>query len=293
MSHVARAMLPLVLLGCFCTPQLGGAQPSISKRKIPEDLPRKVDDAIRGLYASDPVARAKAVGELRSLGEEAKGAVPFLTSMLHDGAPLAITRGEEEKVVQKTSPAMEAIRALGAIGDAAAVEPLIACLQRRDADVRALAADALGEIGAGAKAAIEPLKGLLDDRVPLEWNWDRWIHSKTSPALEAIEALGQIGDESVAPSLQPFLGGPSDYRLAAIGAIGRIGGASMAGPLIALFGLPDESSRSRAVATVAGMKVPIARYPLLIMLADEDKSIRSSALDGLLAIADEEVAREG
>ena len=78
-----------------------------------------------------------------------------------------------------------AAEALGKIGDARAVEPLIQALKDRDYDVRGKAAEALGKIGDAR--AVEPLIQALKDEY-------------AQPA--AIESLGKIGAPAVEPLIQ-------------------------------------------------------------------------------------------
>jgi HEAT repeat protein len=72
-----------------------------------------------------------------------------------------------------------AASALGKIGDAKAVEPLIAALKDEDRVIRRIAVMALGEIGDAR--AVEPLNAVLKD--------NDWLVRRN-----AAEALGKIGD---------------------------------------------------------------------------------------------------
>ena len=81
--------------------------------------------------------------------------------------------------------------ALGKIGDARAVEPLIGVLSDDDENVRWRAAEALGKIG--DKRAVEPLIGVLGDE-------DEYVRSS------AAEALGVIGDVRAVEPLIKALG---------------------------------------------------------------------------------------
>ena len=131
----------------------------------------------------------------------------------------------------------DAAVALGQIGDADAVEPLIAGLKDDNPSVRLAAAEALGEIGDAG--ALGPL-----------------IAALKSPAVDvrkaAAESLGQIGD---AGSLGPLMAALKDaswsVRRAAADALGQIGDADAVAPLRVAFEDQDSNVRRAAAAALA------------------------------------------
>jgi HEAT repeat protein len=133
----------------------------------------------------------------------------------------------------------DAAAALGQIGDADAVEPLIAGLQDDNPSVRRAAAEALGQIG--DVSALGPL-----------------IAALKSPAVDvrktAAEALGQIGD---AGSLGPLLAALKDaswsVRRAAAESLGQIGDADAVEPLKVAFEDQDSNVRRAAGAALAAL----------------------------------------
>jgi hypothetical protein len=84
--------------------------------------------------------------------------------------------------------------ALGACGDADAVDALIAALRHPNGEVRAEAAQALGKIG--DPRAAEALIAALEDRYP-------------SARSEAAWALGEVGDAEAVPALAACLADPA------------------------------------------------------------------------------------
>ena len=90
-----------------------------------------------------------------------------------------------------------AVRALGEIGDARAVEPLIGVLRDENWWVRSCAAEALGKIG--DTRAVEPLIKELDGyREDSGWE-------KLDVVASVIDALGEIGDSNAFEPLERLL----------------------------------------------------------------------------------------
>jgi hypothetical protein len=88
------------------------------------------------------VKRAQAANKLGNMGAKAAPAVPLLIGMLGDSAGIELKTDPEAKIVQNTSPGIEAAVALGKIGDPA-LDPLIAALKDKNPHFRILAAVAL------------------------------------------------------------------------------------------------------------------------------------------------------
>jgi len=164
----------------------------------------------------------------------------------------------------------EAARALGEIGDASAVEPLIAALIDHDLGaLRAAAAGALAKIGDAR--AVEPLIAVFGG-----WHWPddsrEMVCKAAAGALakigdvravgpliamlkdyrmcwEAAEALVQIGSAAVEPLIPRLNDGDAGVRKVAASVLGKIGDARAVGPLIAA--LKDSDSKVRLAATEA------------------------------------------
>lgn len=179
---------------------------------------------------------------------------------------------------------LSAIEALGEIGDARAVEPLIAMLADKyvrtrslgeeeyvDASVGMSAALALGRIG--DKRAVEPLLASLKTR--------------TGPVGGIIEALGQIGDpRAIEPLLAAIKDGVMDHL--AFKALGQIGDTRAVEPLIVALEDDKQSKTMRGHAAGALGAISDARAvePLIAALKDEDQYMRLRAIEALGQIGD-------
>jgi HEAT repeat protein len=134
--------------------------------------------------------RGEATEALAQMGEPAVG--PLIAALRHEN--------------DRTRT--QAARALGSIGDARAVEPLMTVLREdKTPIVRANAAYALGDLGDAR--AVEPLLGALEDE---------------SVRAPAATALGQIGDPRAVEPLRAALDdADEEVREAAREALGKIG----------------------------------------------------------------------
>ena len=100
-----------------------------------------------------------------------------------------------------------AAKALGQLGDARAVPPLILALDDWETSVSQNAAQALGQIGA---PAIEPVLGLLG------------THQRHMRKV-AVQILGQIGESAVGPLLARLTAPEADLRGAAAETLDALG----------------------------------------------------------------------
>ncbi len=181
--------------------------------------------------------------------------------------------------------------ALGQIGDARAVEPLITALKDEDGYVRGAATLALGQIGG---PAAEPLITALKDKHAYVRGY----------AAEALDKLGWEPDldengaqywiakrewqkcvEIGAPAVEPLITALKDKDAymcgCAAGALGRIGDARAVEPLSAA--LKDEKWQVRGHAARALGQIGDARAgkPLTAALKDEDEDVRRAASEAL------------
>jgi HEAT repeat protein len=101
-----------------------------------------------------------------------------------------------------TAVRTDAVRALGEIGDARAVDFLLTALN--DIDVRPMAVEALGKIGErrAVPALMEIVKGAErpEQNRPVDGCGDRWDQEMIVMGY-AVRALGDIGDEAAIPAL--------------------------------------------------------------------------------------------
>jgi HEAT repeat protein len=159
-----------------------------------------------------------------------------------------------------------AARALGDIGDARAVEPLIAALKDKDSHVREATVRALGKIGdaRAVKALSAALKG------------GDWLVRKA-----AAEALGKIGDaRAVKPLIAALKDEVSDVREAAAGALCEIGDARAVEPLIAALKDGNFYVRQAAAGALGAIGAPAVK-PLIAALKDKDSDVRKAAAGAL------------
>jgi HEAT repeat protein len=154
-----------------------------------------------------------AADALRAIGREATAAIPILVDSL-----------------KNPHSAQWAVKVLEAIGPEA-VPALVQGLRAPDAATREWAADALGQIGSPASAAVTELTALLQDRPPVRW----W----------AAIALASIQPEAaVVPILIEALQveAKEDVRAGAAIALGQIG-ANARGSLALLQEALEDGSR--------------------------------------------------
>ena len=169
---------------------------------------------------------------------------------------------------------MEAIRALGNIGDARSVESLVTAL--KDAlhfQVREAAAEELKHVG--DTRTVELLITTLKD--------DQHFQVRST----AAEILGEIGDVL---TVEPLLAALNDkaprVRTEAAYALGKIGDTRAFEPLIAL--LKDKNSGVQVAAASALRSIDNVRAfkPLIAALKDEDFLVRWNAAQALGRLGD-------
>lgn len=143
-----------------------------------------------------------------------------------------------------------AAEALGEIGPKAfaAVPYLINALKDSDADVRCRTADALGEIGRAAAAGVAALIAGLKDQ-----NWDVRVC--------AASALGKIGPLAVPALIAALKDQDAHVRAGAAWALGEIGPKAFAAVplLIKLLKDPDEDVRGEAADALG--KIDPIKFP--------------------------------
>jgi HEAT repeat protein len=157
-----------------------------------------------------------------------------------------------------------AVEALGEIGDARAVEPLIVVLKDDQFDEGRLASDALCKIGA---PAVEPLIAALKDG------------KSYFVFRNAAESLGCIGDtRAVEPLIAALKDTEYKYACSAlVNALGKLGDARAVEPLITALKDDDEVVRWQAAKALGMIGDARAVEPLVATLKDGDSGVCSSA----------------
>ncbi|MCH8294685.1 HEAT repeat domain-containing protein [Candidatus Poribacteria bacterium] len=211
--------------------------------------------------------------------------------------------------------------ALGAIGDAQAVQPLIKILTDPDLYVRAAAVDALGEIG--DFGAVDALRGLLEDENHLLRAYAARALAKIVPHQEQEHQIKRYTKDLSDPnrmvrrqaaaaltSLQPnqatvyrrklattdLSNADQSIRAEAAMELGEVGNAQSVKSLARV--LADKSSFVRENATIALRKIAErlgsnvigpANKPLATALGDADYGVRHHASEALVLLGAEAV----
>ncbi|GHO83558.1 HEAT repeat domain-containing protein [Dictyobacter formicarum] len=167
------------------------------------------------------------------------------------------------------------VSALRELNDACAVEPLIAAIERRDEQTRAVIALSLGSFG--DTRAVEPLLNLLHDGEPLI-------------RRAAACALGDLGDRRAVLPLIALLTDPDfETRGSAIKALGLLGDRRAIEPLCSL--LQQDQIPCRRIFIVESLDrlgATQAVDSLIALLQDplEDDEVRALSIEALGHLGD-------
>jgi HEAT repeat protein len=199
---------------------------------------RAVNSLIAGLKDQERVVREAAFGALDDLG--------YRPAQDENGAAYWVAKQEWDKCVEIGPPAVPpliaalkagssaAAIALGEIGDARAIAPLMAALRKTNDGASEAAVGALARIGA-------PAVGLL---VAALKDWDDRLCERAAGALVKVGA----------PAVEPLIAALKDWddrlRERAAGALGQIGDARAVEPLIAKLGSCNWSVRNAAAKSL-------------------------------------------
>lgn len=232
--------------------------------------PRAADVLRAKLATRDDACRIGAARGLAAMG--ARQATPALLMALDDPNPevrnaaaaaLGVLKAPEAVVplcARLTGTAalddrLAAIRALGAIHDARATDPLLAALKHRDPAVCAAAASALGVLG--DPRAVAPLAAMLDDT------------RRSAAHADAVVALGALHHVRAIPVLADLVASArsTPLRIAAIHALRAIGGPRAVPPLIAAVSQRDGDIQLAAIEALGALRdagaVPVLASLLL------------------------------
>jgi len=168
-----------------------------------------------------------------------------------------------------------AVEALGEIGDACAVEPLITVLKHEEmSGVRWKTAESLVKIGA---PSIEPLISVLQ-------------HPDSDVRWKAAIALGEIRDpRAIGPLIRQLSDTDRFVKSRVAHALGMIG-APAVHPLIQTLHDGDGNQRWGAAIALGGIKDPAAVDPLILALADKYENVRAEAAAALVSIGKPAIA---
>ena len=223
-------------------------------------LPEAAADLLaEGLASADNAVRARTAESLGDIG----GAAAEVAAALADAA------GDDNDRVRA-----KAVEALGKIGESAAeiaVPRLVRALKDPDNWVSALAAEALGEMGAGADGAVPALVRSLRHVNPLV-------------RANAAEALGKLGPAAATavPALERAArDDDGGVRLRAVRALGGIGDPTPESVRAVRAALADPDPQARAAAAEAfgawGEADEETRAELLALLDDANDEVKARA----------------
>jgi HEAT repeat protein len=167
---------------------------------------------------------------------------------------------------------LSAVRALDALGDSRAVEPLATALGDPAISVRLTAVRALDALG--DPRAVEPLCAVLKDK-------------HLSARMAAVRALGALGDPRAVEPLCAALDDPAyTVRMAAVRALGALGDPRAVEPLATALKDHDPKTREASVQALSALDDPRAVMPLCGALKDESRAVREAATSALRKLHD-------
>lgn len=150
---------------------------------------------------------------------------------------------------------------LAAIGDKAAIDPLVTCLLNAKCHIKIAACNALKEFG-DARVIPALIRTLRQDHA----DWElRWI---------ASDALGRIGKDSVEPLLNVLKKGSQSSRFLAVSALGHIKEKDTVPILIQT--LQDDQVREAAVKALGAIGDVAAIGPLIEVLQEYRTNLSQS-----------------
>jgi len=220
------------------------------------------------LGSSDGIVRLRAAEALGKLGD-ARAVEPLITALRddHAGVRRSATRalGQIWQLPDLTqlgssdgTMRSKAALILGELGDARAVEPLIAALKDEHENVRSEATLALGLVG---NVALKPLIAGLEDS-------DASVRQGVAEALELLEDA-----RAVDPLIAALKDKHESVRRSATRALGHIWQL----PDLTRLGSSDRRTRSKAAKALGELKDTRAVEPLIATLKDSNTEVRSEA----------------
>jgi HEAT repeat protein len=203
---------------------------------------------------------------------------PALSELLEGPAPVAAAATEALRRLgpEATAPVLQGLRSadsakrralLPLVSRVSAAPDVVACLSDADPDVRALACEALGRVGAiPAVGALFPLLADTNTRVAFA-------------ALGAIQALG--GRETETLALRAAHGPDARVRRCAMRILAYFGFSSALDTLLGALADDDERVREAAIQGLPLVEEPRALAALLAAAKDPDTHTRGVAMRAL------------
>jgi len=186
-----------------------------------------------------------------------------------------------------------AAKKLGEIGDARAVEPLIAALHDKHESVRRAAAWALGQMQEKAAPAVPYLIDMLGDASPILGSGflqlldltravpERMRGLMDFPGIEVPAALVKIGEPAVKPLITALEHRDANVRASAAWVLGTLNDSRAVEPVIGALGDNDPAVRAAGAVALGQLNDRRAVEPLIGALRDRDMTARRAAATAL------------
>jgi HEAT repeat protein len=297
----------LTLVACATTNQTFDVdtlptEAEVAAKLSQASLPRELREQIVRLHSRDANERAAAAAHLGKMADSAAPAVPYLIRLLGDNSQVQLSHylGGGYYSSSETTPGEEASHALAEIGGPA-TNALLFALQDSHADVRRLAAKALGQIG--EISAVDFLIKLLDDpdrgvrataaialgnyRHPMAAQkiMDAYPTASVSARTDMIFALAHINDILAVPFLIQHATDPEpDVRAAIMLALGKLRDARAIPALLTGLKDSDEITRANAAYALGSYFSPEVVSALIATLADVAPRVREAAAESLASL---------
>ncbi|MHC4712875.1 MAG: HEAT repeat domain-containing protein [Planctomycetota bacterium] len=247
----------------------------IGREKVAASLASLLED-------NDAEVSAAVALQLASLGDRRATAtlLETLSSDYEDDIP---TWSLDDEVfiddIANTTRA-EAARLLGKSGGEGVYEVLAAALDDDSMTIRIAAAKALSELGDAR--AVEPLIAIVT-------TGSKAIYGQDVEVCAVMKALGELRDARAVAPIVTMLSREDAYTAgAAAEALGAIGSTEAVKPLVKALGHDKESVRVKAAEALGRIRDAVAVAPLVAALADKEESVSDAAGQALIRIADQE-----
>jgi len=242
--------------------------------------PAALDGLIAALADEDEDTRmTAAMGLGQKKNERAVDALLEAFDRVFPATAYALGETRSPRAVDWLIPRLEdphtivVIQALGEIGEARAVSPLLTLL--KDRQVRSAVAEALGKLG--DPRAVGPLIECLKDE-------NRWCDGPIALALKRIAAPDTV--ERLVRALDSRDVNRQRGATVALGAVGAVE------PLTEALRKPDAEVRRLAAILLMHLKDPETTDPLIDALQDESEAVRLYAAEALKAITGQDFGQD-
>lgn len=228
---------------------------------------KEIVEALRGLLANgDDADRSYACRALGMLGSS--DVIPDLLARLRD---------------EDVDVCIDAVDALGRLGDKTCIEPLLESLRNDpNSDIKIAIVEALGRLG-GEEVIPHLLEIVKSEPADIVWedddSWNPWWDMQ----LKAVEALKDLGEQQAVPILKGILDNEDQYQdidneiMKAMAVIGGPGEAE----LIQRLAEGSNLARRRCVLALAAASSTASSRALGRALQDVDDEVRAAAVQSL------------